>query len=62
MNLTQKQGSLVDAVSEYGEHWAEKEGFADLAEDMKKHIGISKGIENFLPKEKQKSRDNDMSL
>lgn len=61
-NLTQKQGSLVDAVSEYGERWAKKEGFFDLAEHMEKEVGISKGIANFLPKEKQKSRDNDMSL
>lgn len=61
-NLTPKQGNLVDAVSEYGERWAKKEGFTDLAEDMKKHIGISKGIENFLPKEKQRSRDDGMSL
>lgn len=62
VNLTEKQANLVDAVSEYGERWAKKEGFCDLAEHMEKEVGISKGIANFLPKEKQRSRDDDMSL
>lgn len=66
-DLTPKQKNLVDAVSKYGELWTEKEGFPDLAEDMKNKIGISKGIESQLPVERQISRErrashDDMSL
>lgn len=42
--LTAQQARLIDAISDYGAYWAKTDGFEDLAEDIKTHIGISSGI------------------
>lgn len=47
-NLTQKQSDLIESVGKYSEYWAEKDGHKDLAEDMGKHISISKGIKKEM--------------
>ena len=47
-NLTKKQEKLIDGIAEYGSHWAKTDGFPDLAEDMQKHVGISKGLRETI--------------
>lgn len=63
-SLTEQQGRLIDAIAKYSEYWTEYDGFNDLAEDIRKHIGISKGIQseiNELMPKKNRGRDG-MSL
>ena len=54
--LTKKQDRLIDGIAEYGAKWAREDGFPDHAEDMEKHIGISKGIQKLV-EPKQIGRD-----
>lgn len=62
-DLTQKQEKLIDGIAEYGAKWAKEDGFLDMAEDMEKHIGISKGIADTIePPHRQISRGWDMEL
>lgn len=62
-DLTQKQEKLIDGIAEYGAKWAKEDGFPDMAEDMEKHIGISKGIADTIePPRHQISRGWDMEL
>lgn len=46
--LTAKQDKLIDGIADYAAKWAKEDGHPDIAEDMEKHIGISKGIQNEL--------------
>ena len=58
--LTKKQERLIDGVAEYGARWAKEDGFPEMAEDMEKHIGISKGIGNIIePQAPKHSRGHD---
>lgn len=58
--LTKKQERLIDGVAEYGAKWAKEDGFPEMAEDMEKHIGISKGISNIIePQAPKRSRGHD---
>lgn len=63
-NLTKKQEKLIDGIADYGVKWAKEDGQHDLAEDMEKHIGISKGIQNTIepPKQHYHSHDYGPSL
>lgn len=62
-DLTQKQEKLIDGIAEYGAKWAKEDGFPDMAEDMEKHIGISKGIADTIePPRRQISRGWDMEF
>lgn len=54
--LSKKQDRLIDGIAEYGAKWARADGFADKAEDMEKHIGISKGLQKLI-EPKQIGRD-----
>ena len=55
--LTKKQDRLIDGIAEYGAKWAREDGFPEMAEDMEKHIGISKGISNIIePQAPKRSR------
>lgn len=54
--LTKKQDRLIDGVAEYGAKWAREDGFPEHAEDMEKHIGISKGLQKMI-EPKQIGRD-----
>ena len=55
--LTKKQDRLIDGIAEYGAKWARVDGFPEHAEDMEKHIGISKGLQKIVePKEIGRSR------
>ena len=56
MGCQRKQDRLIDGVAEYGSKWAKQDGFPDLAEDMEKHIGISKGLQKIV-EPKQIGRD-----
>lgn len=46
--LTAKQERLIDGVTKYGVEWARKNGFSEIAEDMEKNVGISKGIGKII--------------
>ena len=66
-DLTEKQADLIDGIGAYGEKWTKEEGFDDLSLDIKKHVGISKGIKNELPEREIKrtpsrNRDRGMEL
>ena len=62
-NLSKAQDKLIDGLAEYGAKWAKEDGFPDMAEDMEKHIGISKGIADTIePPRRQISRGWDMEL
>lgn len=58
--LTRKQERLIDGVAEYGAKWAREDGFPDMAEDMEKHIGISKGLQKVIePAAPKRSHSHD---
>lgn len=48
VNLTKEQIMLVDSVRDYAEYWASRDGFDDIAEDIKSHYGLTKGVKSFL--------------
>ena len=35
-------------LAEYGAKWAKEDGFPEMAEEMEKRVGISKGIEKII--------------
>ena len=35
-------------MAEYGAEWAKADGFPEMAEEMEKRVGISKGIEKIV--------------
>lgn len=43
-NLSKAQDKLIDGLAEYGARWAKEDGFPEMAEEMEKRVGISKGI------------------
>ena len=62
-DLTKKQEKLIDGIAEYGAKWAKEDGFPDMAEDMEKRVGISKGIEKIVePPAPKRSRGYEMEL
>lgn len=60
--LTTKQDRLIDGLAAYGAQWAREDGFPEMAEDMEKHIGISKGIQKTIAPQRSRSRDDEMGL
>ena len=40
--------TLYNGLAEYGAKWAKEDGFPEMAEEMEKHVGISKGIEKIV--------------
>lgn len=65
-NLSKAQDKLIDGLAEYGAKWAREDGFPDMAEEMEKRVGISKGIEEIIeppaPKRSRGSRGHEMEL
>jgi hypothetical protein len=47
-NLSKAQDKLIDGLAEYGARWAKEDGFPEMAEEMEKRVGISKGIEKII--------------
>ncbi len=47
-NLPPKQERVLQAIRSYAKDWAETAGFNHVAEDIQKHYGISKGIQNHI--------------
>lgn len=47
-NLSKAQDKLIDGLAEYGAKWAKEDGFPEMAEEMEKRVGISKGIEKII--------------
>ena len=47
-NLSKAQDKLIDGLAEYGAKWAKEDGFPEMAEEMEKRGGISKGIEKII--------------
>ena len=51
-NLSKKQDKLIDGLAEYGSKLAKSDNFPDLAEEMKKDMGISNDLKKLIrPKE-----------
>ena len=62
-NLSKAQDKLIDGLAEYGAKWAREDGFPEMAEEMEKRVGISKGIEKIIePQAPKRSRGWDMEL
>lgn len=47
-NLSKAQDKLIDGLAKYGARWAKEDGFPEMAEEMEKRVGISKGIEKII--------------
>ena len=61
-NLSKAQEKLIDGLAEYGAKWKE-DGFPEMAEEMEKHVGISKGIEKIVePPAPKRSKGWEMEL
>jgi DNA repair exonuclease SbcCD ATPase subunit len=59
-NLSKAQDKLIDGLAEYGAKWAKEDGFPEMAEEMEKRVGISKGIENIIePPAPKRSHSHD---
>lgn len=56
-NLSRDQEKLIDGLAEYGARWAKEDGFPELADEMKKHVSISKGIKEIVDPEPELSKD-----
>lgn len=62
-NLSKAQAKLIDGLAEYGARWAKEDGFPEMAEEMEKRVGISKGIEKIIePPAPKRSRGYEMEL
>lgn len=62
-NLSKAQNKLIDGLAEYGARWAKEDGFPEMAEEMEKRVGISKGIEKIIePPAPKRSRGYEMEL
>ena len=62
-NLSKAQEKLIDGLAEYGAKWAKEDGFPEMAEEMEKRVGISKGIEKIVePPAPKRSRGYEMEL
>lgn len=61
-NLTTEQENLIDAIANYSAYWTETYGYPDITNDIKKHIGISEGIQEEIEELKPKIIDRGLSL
>lgn len=62
-NLSKAQDKLIDGLAEYGARWAKEDGFPEMAAEMEKRVGISKGIEKIIePQAPKRSRGYEMEL
>lgn len=62
-NLSKAQDKLIDGLAEYGARWAKEDGFPEMAEEMEKRVGISKGIEKIIePPAPKRSRGYEMEF
>lgn len=62
-NLSKAQDKLIDGLAEYGAKWAREDGFPEMAEEMEKRVGISKGIEKIVePPAPKRSKGWEMEL
>ena len=61
--LSKAQDKLIDGLAVYGAKLAKEDGFPEMAEDMEKRVGISKGIEKIIePQAPKRSRGYEMEL
>ena len=58
INLNQKQGRLIDAISNRGSNRVREEGYAEMANDIDRHIGISESIKSEIKKIERKNEMN----
>ena len=58
-NLTPEQSRLVEAVSNYGAEWAEKDGYPDIAKDMRETVDISQLVKSHIKELEPKSQDRE---
>ena len=59
VELTDKQSRLFDAIENYTKLWLSREGKKNLAEDVEKNIGLSKGIQEQVKALEPKQRPFD---
>ena len=57
--LSEKQDRLIDAISNYSANLAENDGLDDVADDIRKHIGISNGIQKEIKELEPKTKEKD---
>lgn len=62
VELTKKQSRLFDGLENYAKNWLREENKHDMAVDIEKHIGLSKGIEKEIKALEPKNRGRDLSL
>lgn len=62
VELTKKQSRLFDGLENYAKNWLREENKHDMAADIEKHIGLSKGIEKEIKALEPKNRGRDLSL
>ena len=62
VELTKKQSRLFDGLENYAKNWLREENKHDMAADIEKHIGLSKGIEKEIKALEPKSKGRDLSL
>lgn len=62
VELTKKQSRLFDGLENYTKNWLREENKHDMAADIEKHIGLSKGIEKEIKALEPKNRGRDLSL
>jgi hypothetical protein len=65
-NITPAQERLLQATRNYAAKHASNEGFDDIVQDIQKHYGLTKGIQNHIdeltPKPQTKKRSTGHSL
>ncbi|EJX03370.1 plasmid recombination protein [gut metagenome] len=54
--LSKKQERVIDGVAKYGAMLAREDGFPEMAEDMEKNVGISKGLQKVIEPQAPKIR------
>ncbi|MCL1883017.1 MAG: hypothetical protein FWF81_04595, partial [Defluviitaleaceae bacterium] len=55
-NPTEKQKKLINGIADYAAKWARSEGFDDIAKEIDKEVGISKGIKDVIDPSPVKSK------
>ena len=56
-HLTPKQSKLIDSIAKYGISQSKNAGFHNLADDMGKHVGISREIQRYIdPPQQNRTR------
>jgi len=58
-NLTNKQGRLIDGITNKAAEWAREDGFPEIADTMKSEMGLSQSLEKAVKALEPKSRGHE---